>query len=557
MKLRPSPIIPEGAAIAAIALLAVALAWIPLQSFAQFHNGHRANAVVGQLDFTTSDNVLSATGFGNPSGIAIDPASGKVFVSDTHHHRILRFSSTAAMAAGAPAELVFGQPNFTTANPPTSPPTQFNFNSPRDLAVDSQGRLWVADTSNHRVMRFDDASNLAANQPNANGVLGQANFTTKASATSATGMNVPSGVNVDWGGRLWVADTFNHRVLRFDDAANKANGAAADGVLGQSLFTTNSFATTASGMRWPRRISTRLVTTPPPFVFFLTELWVTDADNHRVLRFDNAANKANGGPADGVLGQANFTSGSPGTSQSTLRMPTGIHVLPNGDLWVADTNNNRLLFFADAVSQGNGAPADTVVGKSNFTIGSSSAPAQDNVSLPQQATVDGAGNLFVTDFGWRRVLRFTPGNPQPDALVGKRAGLSSQRGDNIFNTSAAGQTIRIRERKRQAKVHFTLQNEGPFADEFRLRATRRNQRMQVRYFRTAGGRANITAQAVTGNLVDEVGYQGFNRYLARTRITKKGLLRKKTTRPLSLQATSLFNAAADRVRARVILVPGL
>ena len=83
-------------------------------------------------------------------------------------------------------------------------------------------------------------------------VLGQADFTSVVAATTASGMNNPFGVAVDpISGKIFVADTSNHRVLRFDDAAGKANGAPADGVLGQADFNGDVAATTASGLRTP------------------------------------------------------------------------------------------------------------------------------------------------------------------------------------------------------------------------------------------------------------------------------------------------------------------
>jgi len=66
----------------------------------------------------------------------------------------------------------------------------------------------------------------------------QAGFTTATAAVSASGMNTPIGVAVDSAGRLWVADANNHRLLRFDAAAGLGDGAAAGGVLGQAGFTT-------------------------------------------------------------------------------------------------------------------------------------------------------------------------------------------------------------------------------------------------------------------------------------------------------------------------------
>jgi hypothetical protein len=72
--------------------------------------------------------------------------------------------------------------------------------------------------------------------------------------------------------------------------------------------------------------------------------------NSRVLRFDNAATLANGAPADGVLGQPDFTSGLFDTTQSTMHFPRGLAIDSAGSLWVADNNNNRVLRFTELTS---------------------------------------------------------------------------------------------------------------------------------------------------------------------------------------------------------------
>ena len=112
---------------------------------------------------------------------------------------------------------------------------------PYGVFVDAQGRLWVADTGNYRVLRFDSAT-FKANGAPADAVLGQPDFTHAAAATTQSGMFFPSGVFFDASGRLWVASQDNNRVLRFDGAASKSNGANADGVLGQPGFTSKTAA---------------------------------------------------------------------------------------------------------------------------------------------------------------------------------------------------------------------------------------------------------------------------------------------------------------------------
>ena len=356
-----------------------------------YFNGQPASLVLGQPDFTSNTAALTASGMNVPFGVAIDPISGKVFVADANNKRVLRFASGAALINGAAADGVFGQPNFTSNTPATS---ASGMGGPSGVAVDSAGRLWVADSGNQRVLRFDNAASKA-NGAAADGVLGQANFTSSIIATTASGMYNPFGVAVDSAGRLWVADASNSRVLRFDNAAGKANGANADGVLGQPNFTSKVGATSVGGMAYPFGVA----------VDSTGNLWVAEYLNSRVLRFDSAAGKANGANADGVLGQANFTSSAPITSAAGMFTPYGVVVDSIGRLWVADTNNRRVLRFDGAAGKANGANADGVLGQADFTS-TTQATTRSGMAYPSGVAIDPAGNLWVVDNANSRVLRF-------------------------------------------------------------------------------------------------------------------------------------------------------
>lgn len=205
-----------------------------------------ADLVLGRPDFTSADetNPPTASTLSEPSAIIVDPASGKVFVADTENSRVLRYPDKDTLANGAAAEYVFGQADFTSRLFP-DPPSATSVNSAVGLALDGAGNLWVSDADNHRVLMFSLAVTRVDPSPAAAKVLGQANFTTRNAPSPPTNasMNAPLGLHVDGSGDLWVVDSGNHRVLRFDNASALANGAAAGGVLGQAAFNTNGTGT--------------------------------------------------------------------------------------------------------------------------------------------------------------------------------------------------------------------------------------------------------------------------------------------------------------------------
>jgi sugar lactone lactonase YvrE len=147
--------------------------------------------------------------------------------------------------------------------------------APEGATVDKSGNLYVADVNNSRVLKFTNADSKA-NGANADAVLGQADFTSKIPATTQSGMIYPDGVAADGLGNLYVADGHNNRVLKFTNAASKANGANADAVLGQTDFTSGAGGTTQIYLRHPSCVATNNSA---------GKLYVADNGNNRVLVF--------------------------------------------------------------------------------------------------------------------------------------------------------------------------------------------------------------------------------------------------------------------------------
>jgi sugar lactone lactonase YvrE len=370
--------------------------------------GATANLVLGQSNFTTNTfpAAPSPVTLNRPRSIAVDPMTMKVFVADANDNRVLRYSSATALANGAPAEAVFGQPNLTSggANNPTA---ERGMSLPGGIFYDRKGRLWVSQEVDDRVTMYENASfRLTGAFPNL--VLGQPNFTTVTGGTTASTMNGPIGVCLDADDRLWVAEFSNNRILRFDNVSNKSTGDPADGVLGQPNFTINTSGATADKLDGPSGVS----------IGPNGSLYVSNQNTNRVFRYDNAANKPNGAPADVVLGQPNFASSivvDPPTA-SSMRFPLGLFVTPDDVLWVSDTNNNRVLRFDQASAKTNGAAANGVVGQLDF-VTQTPAVTDQKLNLPFLSPfVDGSGALWVPDRSNNRVLRF-PADDTPPTLA--------------------------------------------------------------------------------------------------------------------------------------------
>ena len=394
-----------GAVLALVCLVATALL-APTGAFAAWTNGQAADLVLGKADFTTEGGVASQTNLAGPTGVCYDSSSGSIFVTDFGAHRVLRWNSANAYTSGSAATSVLGQANFTDAEANRDDATAANsMNQPLGCAVSSTGTLFVADSGNNRILRFDSAASKA-DGADADGVLGQANFTSgdenRGGAAAANTLDFPWNPALESSGRLWIADGSNSRVLRYDSAASKVNGAVADGVLGQADFTSTTpnrgIALAANSLSYPLGVAAG-----PNGV-----IWVADSDNTRALRFDNAAAKADGADADGVLGQADFLSSVSSVTAATVSGPMfAVSADGSGGLYIIDAGAQRILYHVNAVAKANGADADTVLGQPDFTSSGANLTATSLGWDPMSISFDpGHGRIWVADYSNTRVISY-------------------------------------------------------------------------------------------------------------------------------------------------------
>ncbi len=257
---------------------------------------------------------------------------------------------------------------------------------------------------------------------------------------------------------LFVADSnrvsaapINHRVLIFNNVSSMlpAPGAQlvydrkcpvcvgqASVVLGQPDFTTNAEPalpnlTTQSNLRLPTAVATDGV-----------HLVVADTNHNRVLIW-NSIPTTNNQPADVVVGQPDFkTAAVPGNTpnQKSMRGPQGVWI-QNGKLYVADTQNNRVLVY-NRIPAANGAAADVVLGAPDFTtfvepdLTQQKVDAKANNLLNPVAVTSDGTHLFVTDLGNHRVLIWNSipaSNGAPADVVVGQPDMVSSLSNNSFS----------------------------------------------------------------------------------------------------------------------------
>ncbi|HEU4406103.1 MAG TPA: NHL repeat-containing protein [Polyangiaceae bacterium] len=306
-----------------------------------------AELVLGQVDFARSlVNAGRAVGrdtLNGPTDVATDGT--RFAVADRDNHRVLLWNNIPG-STNAPPDVVVGQPDFASGQPNAGAglgaPSAASLSAPEGVFL-AGGKLYVADTGNHRVLVFDrvPTSNGAA----ADRVLCQADF---ASNLGNRGEPDAAADRCSWptdlavvGERLYVADSLNHRLLRF--GAGAASGAAAEGVVGQRDFATRS-PSGADG-----KSDARTLNSPVSIESDGVNLFVADAGNNRVLVFRPMPDGTGEEEAVAVLGQPTFATSSQTADYGGLGQPSRLAALPrpyhSTRLFIADTAKNRVLVY--------------------------------------------------------------------------------------------------------------------------------------------------------------------------------------------------------------------
>ncbi len=371
------------------------------QPFAQANpTGQPADLVLGQANFTSTVTGATNRTMQTPAGVAV-LSDGSVLVSDITLNRVLYFPQP--LSNGMIATKVLGQADFnspTNGSGTVSP--VFNparLSGPRQIAVDSQDRIYLCDTGNSRVAIFDTIGNL------------QPTFAPPA-VSLTSGLNQPVGITVAGArtadaGQIWVSDFANNAVFHYPSYTQ--------------LLTNQNFDQTQSAFH-------------PVSAAFDTfgDLSIADSAN-RILLFV---------PQLVVVNGANFAFGpvSPGTIISVFSAPAPSASSTTATLSASTANFSDLpnplpvpTTLADIQVLVNGSPAPL------FYV----SPGQINLPFPTTLPTSGVVDLQIVSRSTSRIYGLTEVSlaavsPALFTLsgsgIGQLAALNSP--DNSVNTAS-------------------------------------------------------------------------------------------------------------------------
>lgn len=385
-----------------------------------------AAVVVGQPDATSFIPNVDQTKPSNktlsgPGGVALDATH--LYVADTENHRVLVWTPIPT-TNGAPATYVLGQSDFSGRRPNHgrkdadldgfSDVDADGMFAPTGIATDGT-HLYVADRMNNRVLVWDDVTSLS-NGLAATRVIGQADFVSRIPnrgsgpfSPNPDGLNLPSGVTIA-NGSLYVADTENNRVVRYDDPAGSPGAVAFLGQPDGYTFGYQNYRSAGdvnAGVALAEPTTAYSILRPRSVAMVGDVLYVSEADSNRVRIYQHTTSN-DSYAAIGQLGQVAAAGGvlnAGGISASSLATPLGLSVLGTR-LFVADSANHRVLGYDVATTPANAAPAKLVLGQRAFLLNGfdqSLATSAGGAVKPRQMSLSD-GDLFVAETSRNRVV---------------------------------------------------------------------------------------------------------------------------------------------------------
>jgi sugar lactone lactonase YvrE len=305
--------------------------------------------------------------------------------------------------------------------------TEANLYTPQAIAVDREGNLYIADTGHHRIRRVDAKTGIIATVAGT-GIRG--NLGDHRSALRAR-FSSPHGLAFDSEGNLYISDTENQRIRMLDKQGNvhpvvgRKPGGPANPLKSKSLQEHDH-----TQMFMPSPESEEVELAPPHHLAIDPKgnIYITEMGSNRILKMDVTTEKLT--VIAGVITAPGYAGdGGPGTQASAMN-PHSVAVDAEGNVYIADTLNNRIRKVAAATGE-----ITTIAGNGKIDFAGDGGPAtKASLAFPSGISAGSDGTLYFADSGNRVIRKITPAGII--LTVAGRAGRTGFSGDGSQATSA-------------------------------------------------------------------------------------------------------------------------
>ena len=315
-----------------------------------------------------------------PTGVAVDGA-GNLYIADSFNLRIRKVDAAGVITTVAgDGTCCYGGDG--------GPATAAQLISPRGVALDGAGNLYIADQYNQRIRKVDSAGVITTVAGD-----GTAGYGGDGGPATAAQLNVPYDVALDGVGNLYIADSSNHRIRKVD-AAGVISTVAGDGTAG---YGGDGGAAVAAQLSDPWGVA----------VDGAGDLYIAAVNNNRIRKVDTA------GVITTVAGYGpNGFSGDGGPAAAAyLNLPADVALDGLGNLYIADWDNHSIR----KVDYSTGVITTVAgTGMSGYS-GDGGLPTEAQLNRPQHVALDGAGNLYIADTSNNRIRRVSAQFKRSDA----------------------------------------------------------------------------------------------------------------------------------------------
>ncbi len=331
----------------------------------------------GTRAFTGDGGPATAASLNRPSGVAL--FGGNLYIADTDNNVIREVNLTTGVIT-----TVAGGGSPTNGIGDGGPATSASLSGPNSIAFDTAGDLFIADTFDDVIREVNHATGIITTV--AGGGDPTSGIGDGGPATSAS-LSFPNGVAVDTAGDLFIADTFDERIREVNATTQVITTVAGNG---DADFSGDGGLATAAALQEPDGVA----------VDSLGNIFIADTFNNRIREVNHTTGVITTVAGSGTTGSIGSFGGDGGPATSALlSLPFSLAVDSGGNLFIADTSNDRIR----EVTASNGV-INTVAGNGTPGFGGDGAPAiHAALYTPGGVAIDAAGDIFIADTNNNRI----------------------------------------------------------------------------------------------------------------------------------------------------------
>jgi hypothetical protein len=374
-----------------VLLLFVAIFYLAVQS-------QRANAQIvmpgqGVINTLAGDGTGGYSGDGGaatsaklygPSGVAVD-SNGNIYIADYFNNRIRKVTASTGDISTVAGNGTAGYSGDGGAA------TSAELDNPFAVAVDSEGNIYIADATNNRVRKVTvstgDISTVAGN--------GTAGYSGDGGKATSAELNAPGGVAVDSAGNIYIADVLNNRIRKVTVSTGDIATVAGDGTRG---YSGDGGKATSAELWWPSGVA---VDSADNIYIADSDNMRVRVVNTGTAQITIATVVISAGDIATVAGDgtAGYSGDGGAATSAKIDDPTGVAVDSTGNIYIADLDNQRVREVAASTGIISTVAGDGTAGYS----GDGGAATSAELDRPEGIAIDSEGNIYIADSSNQRI----------------------------------------------------------------------------------------------------------------------------------------------------------